>query len=314
MEWIELKIKTTSVVSDIVAAILMQVGSQGVAIDDPMDLVNLEDDGFGIVKPEIEITTDIVYVSGFFSDDKNIVEIQNDLQQHLNLLKESQKHYGELSIEMLNIHEKDFENSWKKYYKPIQLSKYLTIVPSWENYPQEQQQQHHVIIKIDPGMAFGTGTHPTTKLALEALEMTLRGGESVLDVGTGSGILSIAAKGFGAKSVKAYDLDKKATTIAKENILLNEYAKDIEIYENNLLVGVNEQVDVIVANILAEILELLVADAYRNLKNNGIFILSGIIESKKDGLVKKLEQSGFTIAQENRIKDWVSLICQKVVE
>lgn len=314
MEWIELKIKTTSVVSDIVAAILMQVGSQGVAIDDPMDLVNLEDDGFGIVKPEIEITTDIVYVSGFFSDDKNIVEIQNDLQQHLNLLKESQKHYGELSIEMLNIHEKDFENSWKKYYKPIQLSKYLTIVPSWENYPQEQQKQHHVIIKIDPGMAFGTGTHPTTKLALEALEMTLRGGESVLDVGTGSGILSIAAKGFGAKSVKAYDLDKKATTIAKENILLNEYAKDIEIYENNLLVGVNEQVDVIVANILAEILELLVADAYRNLKNNGIFILSGIIESKKDGLVKKLEQSGFTITQENRIKDWVSLICQKVVE
>lgn len=314
MEWIELKIKTTSVVSDIVAAILMQVGSQGVAIDDPMDLVNLEDDGFGIVKPEIEITTDIVYVSGFFSDDKNIVEIQNDLQQHLNLLKESQKHYGELSIEMLNIHEKDFENSWKKYYKPIQLSKYLTIVPSWENYPQEQQKQHHVIIKIDPGMAFGTGTHPTTKLALEALEMTLRGGESVLDVGTGSGILSIAAKGFGAKSVKAYDLDKKATTIAKENILLNEYAKDIEIYENNLLVGVNEQVDVIVANILAEILELLVADAYRNLKNNGIFILSGIIESKKEGLVKKLEQSGFTIAQENRIKDWVSLICQKVVE
>lgn len=314
MEWIELKIKTTSVVSDIVAAILMQVGSQGVAIDDPMDLVNLEDDGFGIVKPEIEMTTDIVYVSGFFSDDKNIVEIQNDLQQHLNLLKESQKHYGELSIKMLNIHEKDFENSWKKYYKPIQLSKYLTIVPSWENYPQEQQKQHHVIIKIDPGMAFGTGTHPTTKLALEALEMTLRGGESVLDVGTGSGILSIAAKGFGAKSVKAYDLDKKATKIAKENILLNEYAKDIEIYENNLLVGVNEQVDVIVANILAEILELLVADAYRNLKNNGIFILSGIIESKKDGLVKKLEQSGFTIAQENRIKDWVSLICQKVVE
>lgn len=314
MEWHELKVKTTALASDVVAGILMQCGSGGVAIDDPMDLVNLADDGFGTLKPEIEISSDVVYVSGYFSDDKNILEIKEELQQRLLDMKNELTYCGELTIELMTIAEKDFENSWKQYYKPVRLSKHLTIVPSWEDYQNDAENTNQVIIKIDPGMAFGTGTHPTTKLSLEALEMVLRGGESVIDVGTGSGILSIAAKGFGAHEVTAFDLDTKATKIAKENILLNDYAKDIQVYENNLLVGVDKQVDVIVANILAEILELLVTDAYRNLKANGYLILSGIILPKRDSLVEKLEKTGFVIEQENRIKDWVSLICKKVVE
>ena len=164
-------------------------------------------------------------------------------------------------------------------------------------------------------MAFGTGTHPTTRLSIEALEAVMRGGEKVIDVGTGSGVLSIAAKAMGADTVYAYDIDEIATRVSKENIAYNAYASDVIVKENNLLVGIADQeADIIVANILAEILLLLLPDAYKNLKDDGYFILSGIIESKKAELIAALISNGFEIEQEKQMKDWVCLICTKNLE
>lgn len=314
MEWYELRVTTTSQASDVVSGILLDIGSTGVAIEDPNDLMLLEDDGLGQIKPQLEEvydSIDTVFVSGFFPSTKNIVEIKSLLEERLGVAGQYGIDLGTADIVMTSVSEEDWANAWKAHYHPVRLSRFLTIVPSWESY--EASESEHVIL-LDPGMAFGTGTHPTTKLALEALEMVLRGGEHVLDIGTGSGILSIASKLLGANLVEAYDLDEKATLVAKENIALNGYSSDIVIGENNLLIGLERQADVIVANILAEILEKMIVDAYHNLKNGGYFILSGIIQSKRDELIVQLEQEGFEVIQENRMKDWVSLICQKPCE
>lgn len=309
MQWNELKIATTSQASELVANLLIEAGSNGVAIEDPSDFEAL-DDGFGQLKPDKSelYASDDVWVAGYFPNTKNIVEIQWLIQEKLSEIKAYGLDLGKAEMMLSSVSEEDWANAWKTYYHPVRISRYLTIVPSWENYCANPDEK---IIELDPGMAFGTGTHPTTRLSLESLEMILRGGEHVLDVGTGSGVLSIAAKVLGAGKVEAFDLDEKATHVARENIALNTYASDVVVRENDLLVGITREVDVIVANILAEILERLVDDAWRNLKDGGYFILAGIIQSKRDDLVTKLLARGFVMCQENRMSDWVSLICQK---
>ncbi|MBF0779494.1 MULTISPECIES: 50S ribosomal protein L11 methyltransferase [unclassified Granulicatella] len=311
MQWNELKISTTHQASEMIAAILIEAGSNGVAIEDPFDFDTL-DDGFGQLKPEKSelYQSEEVFVSGYFPNTKNIVEIQMSIQEKLHEAEHYGLDLGKNEVILTSVSEEDWANAWKTYYHPVRISRYLTVVPSWENY---QAIEGENIIELDPGMAFGTGTHPTTRLSLQALEMVLRGGEYVLDVGTGSGVLSIAAKVLGAARVEAFDLDEKATQIARENIALNPFAQDIVVRENDLLSGIKTQADVIVANILAEILERLIDDAWANLKDGGYFILAGIIQSKRDSLVDKLRAKGFEIEQENKIKDWVSLICLKPI-
>ena len=153
------------------------------------------------------------------------------------------------------------------------------------------------IITLDPGMAFGTGTHPTTSLSLTALETVLRGGETLLDVGTGSGVLSIAAKYLGAKDVYAFDLDEVAVRSAKENMDMNEVAKDVHVSANDLLKGIEIESDVIVANILADIILLMIPDAWRLLKQTGTLIVSGIIEEKKQMVLDAMIEQGFIVDQ-----------------
>ena len=160
-------------------------------------------------------------------------------------------------------------------------------------------------------MAFGTGTHPTTKLMLQALEMTLRGGESLLDVGTGSGVLSIAAKQLGAGAVQAFDLDPVAVASAKKNLALNPVAADVQVAQNSLLDGINTQVDVVVANILAEIILPLIPQALANLKPGGTFLTSGIIKDKFETVKQAQEDAGFVIDETLRIKDWYGIIAHK---
>ena len=194
---------------------------------------------------------------------------------------------------MTNLQDDAWVDLWKKYYHPVRLTKYLTIVPSWEEYQKEQEDE--ILIRLDPGRAFGTGTHPTTQLALQALETSVRGNESMIDVGTGSGVLSIAARHFGVDKVYAYDIDDNAVTAAKENFALNPISNNIEVKPNNLLEGVHKNVDLIVANILAEIIVPLIPQAKSNLKDGGIFITSGIINDKKELILTELEQNGFVV-------------------
>ena len=235
----------------------------------------------------------------------------------LNIIYEKLSEYSEIKEDFIyeiytaKCSDEDWQDEWKKYFHTVNITENIVIKPSWDSYEAIDDE---IVIEIDPGLAFGTGTHPTTQLSLTALEQTIRGGESVLDVGTGSGVLSIASKLLGAGQVTAFDIDEMATRVAKENIALNPTIDAIDVYENNLLVGVDQKSDLIVANILAEILVQMPKDAYRNLNENGTLILSGIIESKAREVQEAYEEAGFTLVERMTMKEWNCFVMKKDVE
>ena len=182
-------------------------------------------------------------------------------------------------------------------------------MPSWEEYIPVNSDE--LIIELDPGMAFGTGTHPTTVLCIQALERTVKQGDYCIDVGTGSGVLSIAAAMLGAEKVQALDLDEVAVESAKENIILNKVQEIVTVSQNNLLEGINEKVDVVVANILAEVILRFTEEAANTVKQGGYFITSGIIAAKKDQVKEAIEKAGFDIIETLLMEDWVALIAKR---
>lgn len=181
-------------------------------------------------------------------------------------------------------------------------------MPTWEEYTPASPEEK--IIELDPGMAFGTGTHPTTTMCIRALEKTVQPGDTVIDVGTGSGVLSIAAAKLGASSVQAYDLDPVAVESAEMNVRLNKTDDIVSVGQNSLLEGIEGPVDLIVANLLAEIILLFPEDAARVVKSGGLFITSGIIAAKEKIISEALEKAGFTIEEVLRMEDWVAIIAR----
>lgn len=315
MDWNEVVIVTSTEAVEAVANLFMDAGAKGTAIEDEWDFINLKDDGFGQIKEKRELPekNHQVYVKAYFPDSETFVDTLKVIQDGIERLKKIELFPGGFELIINDLKEEDWENSWKAYYHPLRVTRYLTIVPHWEQYtPAEFDEK---ILRMDPGMAFGTGTHPTTKLALQALEIIIRGNEKILDVGTGSGVLSIAAKALGAREVLAFDIDQVATRQSKENIQLNSFALDVVVKENNLLEGIKDSgADIIVANILAEILLKMTKDAWLNLKDGGYFILSGIIQTKRDELLEQLLQDHFVLEQELIVDDWHCFICKKEVE
>ena len=314
MNWLEVTVNTHSESVEVVSSILIELGSKGVSIEDPQDYYQLTDEQLEWLKVQQKdlYETDTVIVKGYFQPPQWSKDSSNLLHEKLEEIKVYGLQTGPLSIQVKEVGEEDWANAWKQYYFPVRVTRFLTVVPSWIDYEKEQNDE--LLIELDPGLAFGTGTHPTTQLSLTALEQTIRGNESVLDVGTGSGVLSIASKLLGASKVTAFDIDEMATRVAKENIALNPTIGEIEVYENNLLVGVDQKSDLIVANILAEILLQMPEDAYRNLKDDGSLILSGIIESKANEVKEAYEKAGFTLVERMTMKEWNCFIMKKDVE
>lgn len=230
------------------------------------------------------------------------------MAQRLSALSDFGVNAGDIHYDTQELAEQDWAENWKKYYEPTRISHDLTIVPSWTDYEAKTGEK---IIRLDPGMAFGTGTHPTTKMSLFALEQVLRGGETVLDVGTGSGVLSIASSLLGAKSIYAYDLDEVAVRVAQENIDLNAGTENIHVATGNLLQGVDIQADVIVANILADILINMTEDAYRLVKDEGYLIMSGIISEKWEMVRESAEKAGFFLETHMIQGEWNACVFKK---
>ncbi|MDU7696124.1 MAG: 50S ribosomal protein L11 methyltransferase, partial [Staphylococcus sp.] len=191
-------------------------------------------------------------------------------------------------------------------------SERFTIVPSWEDYSKESEDE--LCIELDPGMAFGTGDHPTTSMCLKAIETYVTPDSSVIDVGTGSGILSIASHLLGVKRIKALDIDEMAVGVAKENFRKNHCENAIEAIPGNLLKEENEKFDVVIANILAHIIDEMIEDAYNTLNEDGYFITSGIIEEKHEDILSHMKRVGFNIVSINHDNGWVCIVGQKVSE
>ncbi|SDQ48633.1 [LSU ribosomal protein L11P]-lysine N-methyltransferase [Virgibacillus subterraneus] len=311
MKWSEICIHTTNEAIEPISNILHETGSSGVVIEDPLDLTAERDDFFGeIYELNVdEYPEEGVYIKAYLPVNSFLGETVNEIKQAINNLMLYDINLGRNQITLSEIHEEEWATAWKKYYKPVKISKKITIIPTWEDY--EAVSSDEVIIELDPGMAFGTGTHPTTVLSIQGIERYIEENDNVIDVGCGSGVLSIAAGLLGAKEVYAFDLDEIAVKSTKLNAKLNKVDKKIVTKQNNLLDRVSMKADMIVSNILAEIIVRFVEDAWHNLKTNGIFITSGIIQAKKQMVVDKLNQQGFRILEINEMEDWVSIIARK---
>lgn len=211
------------------------------------------------------------------------------------------------TVDFYEYDEEDYQNSWKKYLFPEKVSEKFVVKPTWREYTPEADE---LIIELDPGRAFGTGSHPTTSLCLKLMEENIKEGDSVIDVGTGSGILMIAADRLGASEIYGTDIDELAVESAKENLELNKISEDkAKVYKGDLISVVeNKKFDVVVANILADVLLILLHDISKVVKPNGKIIFSGIIEDKCELIKKEVEALGFTVEEIKADKEWRAML------
>ena len=308
--WIEITIHTTNEASEIVESILLDYGSTGVAIEDPTTLEeNLHDDFGTIVELSPTDFPDVgVIVKGYINelnfDDETFTRFKGELEQlgqNINI--------GEFfKIETTTIKDSDWESSWKDYFDILNIGEKFVIVPTWREYENEENKY---VINIDPGMAFGTGGHETTSLCIKNLEKYVKPHDNIIDVGCGSGILSIAASYLTDGEIKAVDLDKLAVDVSRENFALNNLENRITVEEASLLTKETKKYNVIVANILAHIIELMLDDAYKLLEDGGYYITSGIIKDKKDELLEKMLERGFKLVEETSDNEWYSFVVTK---
>ncbi|MEZ2719242.1 50S ribosomal protein L11 methyltransferase [Niallia circulans] len=311
MKWSEITIHTTNEAIEPISNILHEAGASGVVIEDPFELIKEREDQFGEIyqlNPD-DYPEEGVLVKAYLPINSFLGETVEAIKENINNLVLFNIDIGLNKVSIMEVNEEEWATAWKKYYHPVKISEKFTIVPTWENYTPVHTDE--LIIELDPGMAFGTGTHPTTVLCIQALERIVKKGDMVIDVGTGSGVLSIAAAMLGAKSVLALDLDEVAVRSAKLNIKLNKVHEKTSVRQNNLLNGVEEQAEVIVANILAEVIVRFTDDVYRLLQKDGFFIASGIILQKKEEVKDAIIASGLEIIETVQMEDWVSITAQK---
>lgn len=313
MKWSEISIHTTNEAIEPISHILHEAGASGVVIEDPFELTKEREDRFGEIyqlNPD-DYPEEGVIVKAYLPVNSFLGETVEAIKESINNLIIYNIDIGINKVTISEVNEEEWATAWKKYYNPVKISEKFTIVPTWEIYTPVSSDE--LIIELDPGMAFGTGTHPTTVMCIQALERMVRPGDRVIDVGTGSGVLSIAAAMLGAEDVRAYDLDDVAVTSARLNIKLNKVNNRVAVAQNNLLDGVGEQsADCIVANILAEVILRFTEDAARVIKPGGTFITSGIIQQKKDQVKEALQKAGFEIAETILMEDWVAIIAKRI--
>lgn len=314
MKWSEFSIHTSNEAVDAISNILHEAGASGVVIEDSLELEKVREQEFGEIYAldPVDFPTKGVIIKAYLPLNSFLGETVEEIKLAINNLASFDIDLGENKVSTCEVDEQDWSTSWKEYYHPVKISNRFTIVPTWEDYQPVESDE--LIIELDPGMAFGTGTHPTTVMSLQALEKHVNDTVNVIDVGTGSGVLAIGAALLGAKHVHALDLDEVAVRSAIENVELNHVSNQIDVVQGDLLDTVKEPVEVVVANILAEIILTFVEDAYMIVKPGGIYITSGIIEGRKEDVKQALIEAGFEIDEVMMMEDWVTIVSRKPVQ
>ncbi|PIC72065.1 50S ribosomal protein L11 methyltransferase [Sporosarcina sp. P16b] len=311
MKWSEVSVHTTHEATEAVANILHEAGASGVVIEDSEEPGKERVDQYGEIYAldRDDFPIEGVIIKAYLPVTSFINETVENLELEIESLRQFSLDPGRFTIGITEVDEEDWANSWKQYFHPVKISKRFTIVPTWEEYTPVESDE--LIIELDPGMAFGTGTHPTTVLCLQALEKYLQPDQMIVDVGTGSGVLAIGAALLGAKHITALDLDEVAVRAAQENVTYNDADDRITVLKGNLLDSIEEPPDMIIANILAEVIMSFSQDAYQLVKPGGLFITSGIIGAKRDEVRNDLIAQGFEILETVLMEDWVAIIARK---
>lgn len=296
MKYIEMTINTSKDKKDIIEGILFDYGiytTEEISSDIVEELDQDEKDWDFIDYPLLNSKEGVFALRVYPENMEDAKSLKDDL---------SEKNLGQCLIEEKD--DEDWANNWKKYYKPLEIGEKLAIVPEWEAYDNNKR----IVIKINPGMAFGTGTHESTYMCLELLERYVKRDDEIFDIGCGSGILAIAALKLGAKRALAVDIDDKCIDASHENASLNNIEDKMDIKKGNLLDVVKGRANLIVSNIIAEI----IVDEIKNLKNHmdkgGIFITSGIIKERRQMVIDALEENGFEIIDELEKNNWVAIV------
>ncbi len=307
--WIEVRVITKSEALEPVSGIFYSLDCKGVAIEDPEDILGREQGPLTWDFADINVLEHkgkVAVVKAYFAEEDNIEEILGYVNEKLVELKEMGIDLGEAKVEHEKMYEEDWANTWKQYYKPSKVGEKIVVKPIWEEY---EQKEGELVVNLDPGMAFGTGTHETTRMCIQALEKYVKEESTVFDVGCGSGILAIAAAKLGAKLAVGVDLDPVAVESSIENVGYNNL-NNIEILHGNLVEVIDGKADIIVANILAEIICILTDDVKRVMKDGGVFITSGIIHDRVDMVCEKLEATGFEVIEKNRDGEWNCIVAK----
>jgi ribosomal protein L11 methyltransferase len=311
MEWLAIKVILNKEYLEEVAEVFNDLGSGGAVIDDPDLVEEYAQSGQWDAWEFPEIPGGKKYsVTGYLPVNHELEGRLENLFQKLNELKNTKENFS-FEVDQTPVDEEDWANSWKQYFKVLKIGEKTIIRPSWEEYHQNPGE---IVIDLDPGMAFGTGSHATTSQAMELTEKYLKTGDKVIDVGTGSGIISIQAAKLGASFVNAYDYDAVAVKSAERNVEDNNLSSIISVKQNDLLNGVEEKADLIIANIVADVIIRLIPQLDSHLLEGGKIVLSGIIEKRIEDIKELLNEYNFEIFESREKEGWFALGVKRVKE
>lgn len=316
MKWNKFRIKTTTEAEDIVCSSLMDLGIQGVEVEDKIPLTQREKEQMFVdILPEIDVDDGVAYISFYLEEDEDKEKMLQAVREELKEIG-TYVNVGSMEIEESQTEDVDWVNNWKQYFHQFTIDDVL-IIPSWEDVQPEDEDK--MIIHIDPGTAFGTGMHETTQLCIRQIKKYITEDTEILDVGCGSGILGMLALKFGAKHSTGTDLDPCAIDATHENMEVNGISRD----QYRVMIGniiddkeVQDQVgydryDIVAANILADVLVPLTPVILNHLKTGGIYITSGIIEEKEETVVEAVKAAGLEVLEVNHQGEWVSVTARK---
>ncbi len=307
--WVEVTVVTSSEATEAVAGFFYNTGVKGVSIEDSEDVEfkKKHPGDWDYFDETILNIKEGAVVKGYFKEDENFDEYLKYIKEGVENLPQFGFDKGEGIVTVNKVNEEQWENNWKKYYKPTKVGERIVVKPIWEEY---SKQEDEIIVELDPGMAFGTGTHETTRMCIKALEKYVKPSSTVFDIGTGSGILAISAAKLGSEKVIGVDLDPVAVDSAKNNVSFNDL-NNIEILYGDLMEVVNGKADIVVANIIADVIIFLTETVKQFIKDEGYFISSGIILERRQSVIDKLEQCGFEIVEVMEDGEWVCIVSKR---
>ncbi len=320
MKYIELRVRASRQGVEQLTALFMAQGIDSISVDDPADMQDIlnKKNEYGWDYIDDELKDDLERepaVSVYFEDTPENREKVQQLKIAIMMLKSKEMEglygwdvdFGRLYAEAITVDDEDWKDKWKEYFKPTKITEKIVVKPTWEEYSAKDGE---IVLQIDPGMAFGTGTHETTSLCLKLMEKYLGDNPSskkVLDVGCGSGILSIAAALLGSSEVAGVEIDEDAVKVAAENVALNEVGDVVTVMQGDLVKGIGMKADIIVANLMADLVMTLAESAKEHLENGGVFISSGILTEKRDTVAEAIKAAGFEIAEIAEDGEWCAI-------